>query len=136
MSHKLSIQLFIHGLIFSLVFVSPVQSQDSPSRTTEPATTPSTQLKLAAPGSGAFSPQVQQALEAGDTRKALKLCGSGCKSSSAGTISTGEKSETADYQCQNGNCACTTIPDCVAMTKICAEGTTGCNDYGCTCAEK
>ena len=89
-----------------------------------------------APQAQAALARLQQALEAGDARKAMKLCGAACKSSAAGSITTGEKTGTADYQCQNGNCACTSIPDCVAMSKICAPDTTGCNDYGCTCAEK
>ena len=43
--------------------------------------------------------------------------------------------DTADYTCNGGNCACAGASDCVAMAPICAEGTIGCNDYGCTCQE-
>lgn len=43
--------------------------------------------------------------------------------------------DTADYTCNSGNCACAGASDCVAMAPICAEGTIGCNDYGCTCQE-
>jgi hypothetical protein len=133
---KLAIHLFINVLLFSLFLLSPAQAQVAPSRTTAPATAASSAQPQLAVTSGTFSPAVQQALEAGDARKAMKLCGAACKSSAAGSITTGEKTGTADYQCQNGNCACTSIPDCVAMSKICAPDTTGCNDYGCTCAEK
>ena len=40
-----------------------------------------------------------------------------------------------DYDCAGGNCSCAGAKDCVDMKKICAPGTLGCNDYGCTCAE-
>ncbi|MEE2567715.1 hypothetical protein [Hyphobacterium marinum] len=43
--------------------------------------------------------------------------------------------DTAEYTCNSGNCACAGASDCVAMAPICAEGTIGCNDYGCTCQE-
>jgi hypothetical protein len=133
MLSKLSIYMFIIVLLVSLFFVLSTQAQPAPDRAATAASSTRTQL---ATTTGKFSPAVQQALEAGDTRKAVKLCGAACKSSAAGSITTGEKTGTADYQCQNGNCACTSIPDCVAMSEICAPGTTGCNDYGCTCAEK
>lgn len=42
------------------------------------------------------------------------------------------------YTCNGGNCACAGAGDCVTMISgdnKCAEGTVGCNDYGCTCKE-
>ena len=37
--------------------------------------------------------------------------------------------------CNSGNCACAGVQDCVDMKDICAPGTMGCNQHGCTCKE-
>ena len=116
---------------------TPVAAQQAQRQATQPSSTPqAAQLSLSAQTGGSFPGPVQSALEAGDTRTALKLCGTPCKRKPSSTISAGQTGSTRDYQCQNGNCACTSIPDCVSMTEVCAPGTTGCNDHGCTCAEK
>lgn len=42
------------------------------------------------------------------------------------------------YICNSGNCACAGADDCVKMIAAdskCADGTVGCNDFGCTCQE-
>ncbi len=40
-----------------------------------------------------------------------------------------------DHICNSGNCACAGAEDCVNMKDICAPGTLGCNQHGCTCKE-
>jgi hypothetical protein len=82
-----------------------------------------------------LSKEMQEALEAGNHRKAKSLCGGRCKSDPSGQIATGATG-TRDYTCNGGNCACAGAVDCVAMTKICLPDTMGCNDYGCACKEK
>jgi len=82
-----------------------------------------------------LSKELQKSLEAGNTRKATKQCGSECQGSPQSTLSTGATGGTRDYTCNGGNCACAGAADCVLMAPICQEGTIGCNDYGCTCKE-
>ena len=131
------IQSIFCTLTCVLIYSSSILAQQPPRQEAKPVLAPqTTQLDRAAASGSTFSQPVQSALEAGDTRTALKLCGGKCKTDTRGTLSSGQPGSTRDYQCQNGNCACTSIPDCVAMTEVCAPGTTGCNDYGCTCAEK
>jgi len=136
MIHKTPKFLSILALAACIGFPLAAHAQD-PQRAATAASKPATaQLSVAPKGSNPFPRDVQAALEAGNTHQAKQLCGQPCKKGSPKRLSAGQAGETRDYECQNGNCACTSIPDCVAMTEVCAPGTTGCNDYGCTCAEK
>lgn len=85
-----------------------------------------------------LSPQLQNQIERRNVREAARVCGDACMSSpragSSRGISSGSPT-TADYTCNGGNCSCAGAVDCVAMTKICAPATIGCNDYGCACKE-
>lgn len=65
----------------------------------------------------------------------IKQCGAPCDMSGADSITAGEGG-TRDHECDdNGNCHCFGAIDCVAMSKICAPDTLGCNDQGCLCKE-
>jgi hypothetical protein len=135
MSKKSSILLLcVSASLFHLS--TGLQAQDAQRQVTSKGVTAKTaHLDIASTSGSEFSKDVQRALEAGNTRKALQLCGASCRNDPSGKITSGQTGGTRDYQCQNGNCACTSIADCVAMTEICAPGTQGCNDYGCTCQE-
>jgi hypothetical protein len=89
--------------------------------------------------------QAQQ--QAGNARKASAVaaqpvlkasvaeeCEGDCRNA-ASSLSAPEGGGPLDYECAGGNCSCAGAADCVDMKKICAPGTIGCNDYGCTCAE-
>jgi hypothetical protein len=98
-----------------------------------------------------FTDEFQQAMESGNYAAAAAMVREG----RATGMATGRRQHTAatsgnaatslaanmpppdeaDYTCNSGNCACAGASDCVAMAPICAEGTIGCNDYGCTCQE-
>ncbi|MGD8579801.1 MAG: hypothetical protein PVI46_10755 [Lysobacterales bacterium] len=65
--------------------------------------------------------------------RAAEPCGAKCEDSGARLAAPTVAPR--DYECRGGNCSCAGAEDCVAMKKICAPGTLGCNDYGCTCAE-
>lgn len=68
-------------------------------------------------------------------RADIKQCGTACKVGGSGSISAGEGG-TRDHECDDdGNCHCFGAIDCVAMSKICAPDTIGCNDQGCLCTE-
>ena len=82
-----------------------------------------------------LSKELQKSLESGNTRAAIKQCGSACQSDPSSTLATGMTGGTMEYTCNSGNCACAGASDCVAMAPICEDGTMGCNDYGCTCKE-
>lgn len=65
----------------------------------------------------------------------IEQCGSACSMGGADSI-TAAGGGTRDYECdENGNCHCFGAVDCVAMNKICAPDTIGCNDQGCLCTE-
>ncbi len=65
----------------------------------------------------------------------IEQCGASCSMGGPNSISAGDGS-VRDYDCNDdGNCHCFGAIDCVAMSKICAEGTLGCNDQGCVCTE-
>jgi len=136
MIKKPSILLFSCVLASLFALSTGSQAQDTQRQVTSKAVTAKTaHLDIASNSGSEFSKDVQRALEVGDTRKAMQLCGASCRSDPSGRITSGQKGGTRDYECQNGNCACTSIPDCVTMTEICTPGTQGCNDYGCTCQE-
>lgn len=95
-----------------------------------------------------FSAEFQAAMENGNYGAAATMVRDGTATgsgratgrrqhgaSSAMSVATNTPPETAEYTCNSGNCACAGASDCVAMAPICAEGTMGCNDYGCTCQE-
>lgn len=68
-------------------------------------------------------------------RADIKQCGMPCSMGGSGSIAA-PGGTTRDYDCdENGNCHCFGAMDCVAMSKICAEGTMGCNDQGCICEQ-
>jgi len=123
-------------LFINILFVLSVDVSDAAEAPV--ATTSKLQLATPVRVDGRFSAAVQRALEAGDRRQALQLCGASCGGTDAARrlVARPGPGGTPDYQSQNGNSACTSIPDCVAMADVCAAGTTGCNDYGCTCQEQ
>lgn len=114
---------------------------------------------------GRFTAEFQAALESGDTAQANALikAGKATQGNTTATAKRQHKpmsisapisasssqkpasstplplapapTQPAEYTCNSGNCACAGASDCVAMAPICAEGTMGCNDYGCTCQE-
>jgi len=121
-------------LVISLLLVGSATAQQAVSATKAVSTETRT-IKAQKIKSPTLSKKLQQSLEKGDTRTAIKLCGKDCQGSSATTISSGSTGSPRDYTCNSGNCACAGAADCVAMAPVCQEGTMGCNDYGCSCKE-
>ncbi len=128
--------------VAGLLAVNPVHSQDSresPTRTTvKPAS--------ATTADGRFTPAFQRALESDRPEQARALllpavqkvrARASTKPSSALDIAAANGG--LGYVCNSGNCACAGADDCVTMIaadRVCAEGTVGCNDFGCTCQGK
>jgi hypothetical protein len=119
----------------ALMAGSAIAQQPTATTKTVKAETPKQTIKTVSVRAPTLSKELQKSLEAGNTRKATKQCGSECQGNPSSTLSTGTTGGARDHTCNGGNCACAGASDCVLMAPICQEGTIGCNDYGCTCKE-
>lgn len=95
---------------------------------------------------GRLSPEIQRALESDKPKTAAALLlpavqkarATRAAPAAAGDLKLAAPGGSLKYTCNGGNCACAGASDCVDMISNdgkCAEGTVGCNDYGCTCKE-
>ena len=123
-------------LFFALLAMGSAMAQQAVSTTRAVKTEPQKQtIKVSKVRTPTLSKELQKSLESGNTRAAIRHCGSACQHDPSSTLATGTTGGTVEYTCNSGNCACAGASDCVAMAPICQEGTIGCNDYGCTCKE-
>jgi len=139
-THQISLsrQLLIAAITIGVALVtgSAIAQQKATTTQAVKAEKPKQSIKAVSTRAPTLSMEMQQSLEAGDTRKAFKLCGSACQRSPSTSLSAESTGGgTREHTCNGGNCACAGAADCVAMAPICQEGTIGCNDYGCTCKE-
>ncbi|NIM69575.1 MAG: hypothetical protein GTN86_03025 [Xanthomonadales bacterium] len=83
----------------------------------------------------AVAQEAEQAREAvREVKRATLKAGTAAIPASASRL-TAPDTEPLKYICMSGNCACAGVQDCVDMKDICAPGTMGCSEHGCTCAE-
>jgi hypothetical protein len=90
---------------------------------------------------GRLSPALQRALESQNIDLIVQALPAFRQSEAMATpaesvpLTVGTKPQA--HICNGGNCACAGALDCANMIDdgICEEGTIGCNDHGCTCAE-